>query len=55
MQYVSHSSYLVSIEAIARPIYVYETIVEQIITSNCTKIYLRAQKNFLGGMPPDPL
>ena len=33
MQYVSHSSYLVSIEAIARLIYIYET------TNFCIRLY----------------
>ena len=51
MQYVSHSSYLISIGAIARLIY--ETTVKKKIASDCTKSCLRAQ-NFLGGMPPDP-
>ena len=53
MQYVSYSSYLVSIGAIARLIYIYETTVKQIFASDCTKSCLRGQ-NFLGGMPPDP-
>ena len=35
MQHVSHSSYLVSIEAIARLIYIYETTVKQIF---CVRI-----------------
>ena len=54
MQYVSHSSYLVSIEAIARRIYIYETTVKQIFASDCTKSCLRAQKyqNFSGGACP---
>ena len=51
MQYVSHSSYLVSIEAML--IYIYETTVKQIFASDCTKSCLRAQK-YRGGMPPDP-
>ena len=55
MQYVSHSSYLVSIGAIARLIYIYETTVKQIFASDCTKSCLRAQKyqKFSGGMPPE--
>ena len=54
MQYVSHSSYLVSIEAIARLIYIYETTVKQIFVSDCTKSCLRAQKyqNISGGACP---
>ena len=55
MQYVSHSSYLVSIGAIARLIYIYETTVKQIFASDCTKSCLRAQKyqnKFLGDIPP---
>ena len=54
MQYVSHSSYLVSIEAIARLIYIYETNVKRIFASDCTKSCLRAQKyqNISGGHPP---
>ena len=36
MQYVSHSSYLVSIEAIARIICIYETTVKQIV---CVRLY----------------
>ena len=56
MQYVSHSSYLVSIEAITRLIYIYETIVKQIFASDCSKSYPRAQKtkNFSGGHAPRP-
>ena len=53
MQYVSHSSYLVSIGAIARLIYIYETTVKQMFTSDCTKSCLRTQI-FLRGMPLDP-
>ena len=37
MQYVSYSSYLVSIKAIARLIYICETTVKQIFASDCTK------------------
>ena len=48
MQYVSHSSYLVSREAIARLIYIYETTVKQTFVSDYTKNCLRAQK-FSGG------
>ena len=53
MQYVSHSSYLVSIGVIARLIYIYETTVKQIFALDCTKSCLRAQ-NFLGGHAPRP-
>ena len=59
MQYVSHSSYLVSIEAIARLIYmyIYETTVKQIFALDCTKSCLRAQKyqTFSGACPQAPL
>ena len=58
MQYVSHSSYLVSIEAIARLICIYETTVRQIFASDCTKSSLRArnyQKKFWGACPQTPL
>ena len=56
MQYVSHSSYLVSIEARARLIYIYETTVKQSFASDCVKSCHRAQKyqKISGGMPPDP-
>ena len=56
MQYVSHSSYLVSIEAIARVIYIYETTVKQILRQIVLKAVSEHKntKNFLGGMPPDP-
>ena len=56
MQYVSYSSYLVSIEAIARLIYIYETTVKQIFASDCTKSSFRAQKyqKFSGGHAPRP-
>ena len=46
-----YNSYLVSIEAIARFIYIYETTVKQIFASDCTKSCLRAQK-FSGGHAP---
>ena len=57
MQYVSHSSYLVSIGAIARLIYIY---MKQLLSKFLRQIVLKAvsehknTKNFLGGMPPDP-
>ena len=56
MQYVSHSSYLVSIEAKARLIFIYETTVKQIFASDCTKSCLRAQKyqSFSGGHASRP-
>ena len=56
MQYASHSSYLVSIEAIARLIYIYETTVKQIFVSDCTKSCLSAQKyqNIFWGYAPRP-
>ena len=42
----TYSSYLVSIRAIARLIYIYETTVKQIFASaGCTKFCLRAQKH----------
>ena len=43
MRYVSHSSYLVSTGAIVRLIYIYETTVKQIFTSDCTKSCLRSR------------
>ena len=54
MQYVGHSSYLDSIEAIARLIYIYETTVKQIFASDCTNSCLRAQKyqNLSSPRPP---
>ena len=55
MQYVSHSSYLVSIGAIARLIYIYETTVMQIFASDCTKSCLRAPKIVWGACPQTPL
>ena len=55
MQYVSHSSYLVSIEAMARLIFIYETTVKQIFASDCTKSCLRAQKFFWGACLQTPL
>ena len=56
MQYISHSSYLVSMEAIARLIYIYETTVKQMFASDSTKSCLSTKntKNVLEGMPPDP-
>ena len=57
MQYVSHSSYLVSIEAIARLIYIYETTLKQIFLRQIVLKAVSEHKNtkdFLGGMPPDP-
>ena len=50
MQYVSHSSYLVSIGAIARLIYIYETkFLPQIVLKAISE-----HKIFWGGMPPSP-
>ena len=54
MQYVSHSSYLVSIEAIARLISIYETTVKQIFVSDCCLRAQKYQKISGGHMPPDP-
>ena len=54
MQYVSHSSYLVSIEAIAIG------SMKQLLSIFLRQIVLKAvsehknTKTFLGGMPPDP-
>ena len=56
MQYVSHCSYLVSIEAIARLIYICETTVKQIFASIVLKAvseHKNTQK-ISWRMPPDP-
>ena len=54
MQYVSYSSYLVSIKAIARLIYIYETTVKQIFASDCTKSWAQKYQKFSGGHAPRP-
>ena len=57
MQYVSHSSYLVSIGAIPSLIYIYETTVKQFLPQIVLKAvseHKKTPKPFWRGMPPDP-
>ena len=59
MQYVSHSSYLVSIGAIARLIYIYETTVTH--ANFCPRLYQKLSQStkipkiFWGTCPQTPL
>ena len=54
MQYVSHSGYLVIIEAIARLIYIYEITVKQIFAPDCLKAVSEHQKFSRGHAPRPP-